>query len=131
MNVVDFKEVGVQDMIDTVHRVSRPSFRLINRFEEIRQMQFLDTQARTHVITESLRASGKMETDYDGRVWSGTIEYGGELTRPPSPGPPADPVDYAIYEKARGGDHDFFSGIEPLNHLYEEAILAHFRRGGR
>lgn len=80
------------------------------------------TQAAVHVETGSLKSSGK-KTANSSKIdhkWEGEIEYGG-----PSAGV-NNPVDYAIYEKARGaggaggpsdmkGDHDFFATL-PLLH---------------
>lgn len=88
-----------------------PSYKVTSGLETVHRAVFVDTQARTHIITGSLKASGKSETDFDGETWTGKITYGGVLWKPAAPGPPNDPVDYAIYEMDRGGSHDFFGGI--------------------
>lgn len=86
-------------------------------------VQFAATQQRVHVDTGSLRGSGEIDSDYVAGRWSGQITYGG-----PSPGFVNDPVDYAVYEAARGGAHDFRRPLRPA------AIGADVRghlRGGR
>jgi hypothetical protein len=103
-----------------------PSYKVTGKLEAALQKVFMDTQERVHIITGSLKASGKTNTEFDGELWEGEIEYGGELWGPPSPGPPNDPVEYAIFEMARGGDHDFFGGIQQYEDDFEDAINEHF-----
>lgn len=97
------------------------------KLEGVLQAAFGETQAATHVITGSLKASGKTESDMHEDEWVGTIEYGGELWAVPSPGPARDPVDYAIYEMARGGDHDFFGPLVAYEGKIEEILVEHFK----
>lgn len=77
---------------------------------------FMETQSVVHVITGSLKLSGRTSSDFDGSNWTGTITYGG-----PSAGP-NNPVDYAIYEMQRGGAHDFMAGIPMFESNFDEAI---------
>lgn len=78
---------------------------------------FAETQAAVHVITSSLKSSGKASTSFDGNTWEGEISYGGFSMGINNP------VTYAIYEKARDGDHDFMTPLNGLDSLYTEAIL--------
>jgi hypothetical protein len=55
----------------------------------------------THVETGSLKSSTKKDSETRRHVWEGTITAGGASTGVNNP------VNYAIYEKARGGAHDF------------------------
>lgn len=58
------------------------------------------TNLATHVLTGALKASEKVEKDKPRlHQWEGQVRFGG-------PSVPKN-VDYAIYERARGGDHDF------------------------
>ena len=98
------------------------SFRITARLEKVLAEFFEDTQARTHIITGSLKSSGVTDSDYDGDLWHGSVTYGGSLWKTPAPGPPNDPVDYAIYEMARGGEHDFFSGYPAYMDKFEEVV---------
>lgn len=78
---------------------------------------FAETQAVVHVITGSLKSSGKASTDFDGNTWRGRISYGGVSLGVNNP------VTYAIYEKARDEDHDFMTPLKTLDSLYTKAIL--------
>lgn len=100
------------------------SFQTTAKCEVVLRDAFGDTQARTHVISGSLKASGKVSSDYDGHVWSGEISYGGPLTGSPTPGPPPPngEVVYAIYEMARGGAHDFFGGLPVYEEKFQEVV---------
>lgn len=117
----------LREIIGMMRDVSGPpSFRVIYGLEKALQDAFMDTQARTHIITGSLKASGKTNSEFDGELWEGEITYGGELWESPTPGPPNNPVDYAIFEMARGGEHDFFAGISAYEDDFEDAINEHF-----
>jgi len=78
---------------------------------------FKSTQAAVHVITGSLKASGKHSSEMRGDTWEGEISYGGISLGVNNP------VTYAIYEKARDADHDFFAPLQALDSLYVKAIL--------
>ena len=64
---------------------------------------FEETQAAVHVITGSLKSSGKTTTGVVRHTWVGEISYGG-----PSKGI-HNPVKYASLEQARDGSHDFMA----------------------
>lgn len=70
--------------------------------EQVLARQFQATQTAVHIDTGSLKNSGAPESSNVAHRWEGRIVYGG-----PSEGFPNDPVDYAVYERARGGLHDF------------------------
>lgn len=80
---------------------------------------FVQTQMATHIITGSLKGSGRKSSEPSRQGWSGEISYGG-----PSPGFPNDPVDYAIYEMRRGQAHDFFSSLPLIYGDFELAMFA-------
>lgn len=98
--------------------------------DAVLELGFGVTQAAVHVETGSLKSSGDHKSNVEpfDKKWEGTIEYGG-----PSLGP-NNPVDYAIYEKARGthwagpssvkGDHDFFAGLPALHPAWVAAVKA-------
>lgn len=111
-------------MIRAIDRVSGPpSFTTTGRLETLIQTMYGFTQARVHVISGRLRASGRTETDMANRVWSGSILYGG---------PSGHPAYYGIYEMRRRGvkpglgPHDFFAGLEAFDPQFEAAIDRHF-----
>lgn len=99
----------------------QPTPKAILAMEKVWAEMFADTQVLTHVITGSLKESGTTATDVDENGWTGTISYGG-----PSTGP-NDPVTYAIYEKARGGDHDFFRTLPGYTEKMSEAVKEAFK----
>ena len=105
-----------------------PGFETIGAMEEVLAAMFVTSQVAAHRITGSLKASGKRGSDFDGETWEGVISYGGSLSRLAIPGPPHDPVDYAIYEMNRGGDHDFFRQLPAFDKPFEEAMSTHFTR---
>lgn len=85
--------------------------------------QFQLTQLRVHVITESLRRSGHVETTADDHIeWAGEFSYGGQST-----GSEFDPVLYAQYEQARDGFHDFMQDVYGGSQGYADAILDFYR----
>lgn len=124
--VIRMTEVGLTEMIDEIGRVGgEPSFRVIAKLEETLAENFAMTQERVHVITGSLKLSGFTDSHWDPESygWTGTIIYGGASTGPNNP------VDYAIYEMARGGEHDFMADVPEDDHGYKEAIEQHFKGG--
>lgn len=106
---------GIINALEAVGKPT-PSFGVTVGLEAALEAAFMETQAVVHVITGSLKLSGRTSSDYDGHTWTGEIIYGG-----PSSGP-NNPVDYAIYEMQRGGDHDFMAGIPLYESNFSEAI---------
>lgn len=125
----DFNVVGkdtISDWAARLHESAEPHYKTTVGLEALLAAAFADTQARTHILTGSLKASGKTDSDFDGDTWTGTIQYGGLLWKPAAPGPPNDPVRYAIYEMARGGDHDFFAGMPGFENQISEILHTGF-----
>lgn len=125
---IEFSESGgtVKQWAASIRNTAGPPHKPVKELELLLAAAFADTQAATHVITGSLKASGKTDSDFDGDEWSGTITYGGVLWKLPAPGPAHDPVVYAIYEMARGGDHDFFGPLVAYEGKVESIINSHF-----
>lgn len=90
--------------------------------EAILALAFGRSQQEVHIITESLKASGTIDSDLKNDVWKGTIEYGG-----PAPGFAHDPVRYAEYEQRRGQSHDFMASTYPLDSAYGKVVVEHVR----
>ena len=103
-----------------------PPHKPVGEMESVLSAAFAVTQAKTHVVTGSLKASGKTNSEFEDDVWTGEISYGGALWKTPAPGPPNNPVDYAIYEMARGGDHDFFAPLVAFEGVVEQILLDYF-----
>ncbi len=93
-----------------------PTLSDLLKFESVLANQFRATQAAVHVITQSLKLSGKMSSSSNNNKWMGDIVYGG-----PSEGI-NNPVDYAEYERERDGSHDFLAPAEALSDEYIQAM---------
>lgn len=112
----------VKDWIARLKKSAQPHYKTTVELEGLLNAAFADTQARVHILSGSLKASGKTASDFDGDTWTGSITYGGVLWKTPVPGPPNDPVRYAIYEMARGGAHDFFAGLPNYENKVKEIL---------
>lgn len=99
-----------------------PTHKTVFALETVLKTAFLDTQEKVHVITASLKMSGKTSSDFTADdEWTGEITYGGVSAGVNNP------VDYALYEMERGGEHDFFRDLPKYDALYEDAIYTHFK----
>lgn len=72
------------------------------------------TQRRVHVLDGPLKASGRYEANRRGRdELEGTVTYGGTPD-----------CDYAVYEFARGGNHDALTrGYEDSHERLRRAVI--------
>lgn len=118
---VDRYHAGIDAEVNRL--ASGPTSADLLAFEIVLEDQFRATQAAVHVITRSLKGSGKSEFKMDGNSWEGQITYGG-----PSPGFIHNPVDYAEYEREREGSHDFLAPADRLSDGYINA-MEEFLRG--
>lgn len=81
---------------------------------------FMTSQSSVHVLTGSLKLSGRSTGGWSGDDWHGEITYGG-----PSAGV-NNPVEYAFYEWRRGGSHDFFGAAKQMDGVFSDAIVDFF-----
>lgn len=117
--------IDISDVDQELERLENaPGFTAIAALEGVLAASFAATQAHTHVITGSLRNSGSLSSEMSEHSWEGTITYGG-----PSPGFPNDPVDYAIYEYARGGAHRFLDPASAMSDRYGSVVEDSLRGG--
>lgn len=105
----------IDSEIDRVASMPTPTGKMA--LEGVLKEAYRSTQASVHLDTTSLKLSGKASSDTDEGKWTGELEYGG-----PSTGI-NNPVDYAIYEKARGEDHDFMASTDMLGPAWVHAVL--------
>lgn len=117
----------IKKWVADMKELAGPPHKPVGQLEAMLAAAFAETQAATHVITGSLKASGKTASDFDGDEWTGEITYGGALWKPAAPGPPNNPVDYAIYEMARGGAHDFFGPLVAYEGAVEQILVNYFK----
>lgn len=112
--------VDISDVDDELKRLEdQPSYKTVVALESTLSTQFAGTQQQVHVITHSLKTSGKIESDIGRSIWKGELSYGGV-----SPGSFHDPVKYAEYEQSKGGDHDFILPAVESDGLYGIIMLA-------
>lgn len=107
---------SLQEMIDSFNKMQKPPTKTIFALEMSLQKGFQNTQQHVHIITSSLKWSGTTTSNFDGETWEGTVTYGG-----PSKGI-NNPVEYAIYERQRGGEHDFMSPLEATESEMEKIV---------
>jgi hypothetical protein len=111
-------EILEDDCFSEVSRLERgPTPVDFLKFEAVLDRQFNATQAAVHVITRSLKTSGKQKSNSDNNSWEGEISYGGLAA-----GALHNPVDYAEYELERDGSHNFLAPAERLSPAYVTAI---------
>lgn len=123
----DYSEIDAE--LDRLTRM--PTAKAKHLLDWVLSTGFKLTQAAVHVETGALKASGTKESSVNRifQVWEGEITYG-------SPG--GSPVDYAIYEKARGiggaggpsdayGDHNFMAPLHSLDPEFRAALKAALR----
>ena len=106
---------GIEDEIDRL--ANGPTDQDLLQFEIVLAQQFQATQRAVHVITRSLKNSGKVKSSIRGNTWEGIISYGGR-----SEDSIHNPVDYAEYERERDGSHDFLAPAIGLGDGYVAAI---------
>ena len=115
-------QADLDDFYDALRVLSGPGPETVIALDGVLSAGFAETQARVHVITESLKRSGRPKSTHDDDSWDGAIIYGG-----PSPGSVNDPVEYAEYERQRGGTHDYLSNLPLLHSDFEDALYASVR----
>lgn len=101
---------------DLNHLDRQPDSKMKSLLDAVLNAGYVGTQTLVHIETGSLKSSGKEKTSSSKRQWKGEIRYGG-----PSAGV-HNPVRYAIYEKARGGAHDFMGNLNLTHSEFVEAI---------
>lgn len=93
-----------------------PSQKGIHALGLVMDFGLAQMKGATHIETGSLESSEKADADHRGALWSAEIQAGGVSTGVHNP------VDYAIYEQARGGAHDFTLPLNALDPFWVEAV---------
>jgi len=113
-----YVEVDISDVEKELNRIiDGPGIDDVVELESILATQFQLTQQIVHVITGSLRNSGKVASILEENKWEGQITYGG-----PSVGAVHNPVKYAHYEQERDGIHDYMEPIYRFDDRYGDAV---------
>jgi|SRR6187402_676848 len=110
-------ETITEGILSEVERLARgPQPADLFEFEIVLEEQFRATQQAVHVITRSLKSSGKADSKMNGHSWEGEITYGGQSFGVHNP------VDYAEFEREREGGHDFLAPAIGLSREYVAAM---------
>lgn len=104
---------------DALDAYEGPAAETVAALSAVIEAGFIETQALVHVVTGSLKNSGRTEFQESPGEWRGAIVYGG-----PSPGFPNDPVRYAKEEFGRGWEHDALRNTDLMHHDLFEALYA-------
>ena len=95
---------------------SMPNAKMNKALDAAFEFGYAAVKADVHVQTSSLKNSGKKSTKHGASKWEGKFSFGG-----PSTGV-NNPVDYAIYELERGGEHDFMKSTPLMRPTFVTAI---------
>jgi hypothetical protein len=114
--------IDVKPWLDALDAHEGPGVESLEEFSRILAAQFVETQALVHVITGSLKGSGRVSNKRDENSWEGEISYGG-----PAPGFAHSYVRYAKREFGRGEDHDALRNVDLAREDYLNAMGASVR----
>jgi hypothetical protein len=117
-------QIEMQGWFDALDAITGPGDATVAALTAVMEAGFKETQALVHVITGSLKNSGRVVFERSDAEWSGEIIYGGA-----SPGFPNDPVDYASAEFGRGGLHDALKNTDLMHHDLLKAMYASMEAG--
>lgn len=111
--------IDVDEWLDALDAHEGPGIETLLALQSTLAAGFAETQALVHVVSGSLKASGRMGTDTDDNSWTGEITYGG-----PAPGAPKPYVNYARKEFGRGEEHNAMANLDLLTSDFLEAMTA-------
>lgn len=114
--------MNVEPWLDALDAHEGPGEETLEALSAVLAAGFMETQARVHVVTGSLKGSGRVSNQRDDDSWEGEISYGG-----PAPGFPHPYVTYAREEFGRGEDHDAMSNLDLLSADFLDAMFATVR----
>lgn len=114
--------VHVKPWLDALDAHIGPGSETVLALGAVLAAQFEQTQQYVHVVTGSLKASGRSKQRTNEDSWTGEIRYGGS-----APGYPHPVVRYAEEEFTRGASHDAMRDIDLYSDLYERALGASVR----
>jgi hypothetical protein len=103
---------GLDAWIDGLDRFGLPTEAMLDRWRQATDVFFDRTQSAAHIVTGSLKDSGRMQAFRDRRELVGEVVYGGTQE-----------CDYAVYEFARGGAHDALTvGFAETQAVFEKTL---------
>lgn len=114
--------VDVDAWLDALDAHEGPGEETLQALSAVLALGFEQSQMKVHVITGSLKGSGRVSNRRVEDGWEGEISYGG-----PAPGYPHPYVRYAREEFGRGEDHDALSNLHLLSSDFLDAMFATVR----
>ena len=106
---------AIDKELDRVSNLPGPSGKA--KLDAAHAMNFAIAQAEVDIDTSSLLGSGRQSTSGSKFQWEGRMSWGGSSVGVNNP------VDYAIYELARGGGHDWLGLTLPAMHARMVAAI--------
>lgn len=111
--------------LDRLERL--PNGAAITLLDALLGASFSAVEANVHILTGRLKGTGTVHSWTLGPLWEGRIHYG-------TPGffdvhhhHYGPEVMYAIFEKRRGGTHDFFNPAKAMESAFVEGMVAILR----
>ncbi len=114
--------VDVDEWLDALDAHIGPGTETLEALSRVLAAGFMETQMLVHVVTGSLRGSGRMSNRRDEDSWEGEITYGG-----PAPGFAHPYVRYAKEEFGRGEEHNAMRNLDLMSNDYLDALGATVR----
>ena len=114
--------VDVREWLDALDAHEGPGPETLFALSEVLAEGFAQSQARVHVVTGSLRGSGRTSQRRVEDGWEGEITYGG-----PAPGYAHPYVRYAREEFGRGEEHNALGNLDLLGEDFLNALGATVR----
>ncbi len=115
--------VGFDAMMRELRRLEDgPVFTDYQKFSSTTLEQYERAMNDVHIITHSLKSSGKWKAEHNHDKFEGEVSFGGA-----SPGSVYDPVRYAKEEQGKGEEHDFMRDLPYHGYGYIESILSFFK----
>lgn len=111
--------INVDRWIDALDAHEGPGVETLEELSRTLASGFAETQMLVHVITGSLKGSGRVSNKRTENGWEGEITYGG-----PAPGFAHPYVRYAKEEFGRGEEHNAMRNLDLMHSDYLEALTA-------
>lgn len=114
--------VDVSEWLDALDAHEGPGVETLEALSQTLAEGFAESQELVHVVTGSLRASGRVINKRTESGWEGEITYGGA-----SPGSVHPVVRYAKQEFGRGEEHNAMRNLDLEHSKYLDAMFATVR----
>lgn len=114
--------IDVSEWLDALDAHEGPGAETLEELSRVLAAGFVESQMLVHVVTGSLKGSGRVSNKRTEDGWEGEITYGG-----PAPGFAHPYVRYAKEEFGRGEEHNAMRNLDLQNSDYLDALGATVR----